>query len=171
MRLSAEEFDALFEDFERECLHLEMRDAYGTETELPLLAKWRAGEPDDLEWLRGWCDTLRRGTSQGKVFRRVMVVSEPLSEYQRWAHSVTQPMIDAGEDMRWLPRRLASSIAVPGNDFFLIDNRLVVFMHYSGDGKIVDIATSSDSGDIELCRSAFDAVWSLAVPHRDYTPT
>jgi hypothetical protein len=34
-------------------IHLETRDAYGTETELPHMAKWRAGEPDDFEWLQG----------------------------------------------------------------------------------------------------------------------
>jgi hypothetical protein len=35
--------------FEREALHLEMRDAYGTAVELPYMAKWERGEPDDLE--------------------------------------------------------------------------------------------------------------------------
>ena len=51
MYLSQEAFDRLFEDFEHESLHLEMRDSDGTEAELPQLARWAAGEPDDL---RGW---------------------------------------------------------------------------------------------------------------------
>jgi hypothetical protein len=38
-------------------LHLEMRDAYGTEVELPHMAQWAAGEPDDLAWLDDWCAT------------------------------------------------------------------------------------------------------------------
>lgn len=169
--LSREEFDALFENVERESLHLEMRDSYGTPTELPHMAKWAAGEPDDLGWLQGWCDTLRRGTSAGKVFRRALIVSEPLNDYQRWAHSVTQPLVDAGEDIRWVPRRLTSSIALPGNDFYLLDGRLVVFMHYAGNGMPTDVVTSADPPDIELCRSAFEAVWQLAIPHGDYQPT
>ena len=55
-----EEFEELLHrGFEREALHLEMRDAYGTAVELPHMAKWAGGEPDDLEWLQGWCATLR----------------------------------------------------------------------------------------------------------------
>ncbi len=56
--ISEDEFDRLLTSFEREALHLEMRDAYGTAVELPHMAKWAAGEPDDLQWLeifKGWC--------------------------------------------------------------------------------------------------------------------
>jgi hypothetical protein len=171
VQISQEEFDALFRSLSQESLHLEMRDCYGTEAELPHMAKWAAGEPDDLEWLQDWCDTLRKGVAAGKSFRRALIVSEPLSDYQRWAYSVTQPLVDAGEDIRWVPRRYVSSIALPGNDFYLIDGSVAVFMHYSGSGATTDIRTSSDPADIDLCRSAFDAVWRLAIRHGDYRPS
>ena len=170
MGLSYEEFDALFDQFEREALHLEMRDSYGTEIELPYMAKWAAGEPDDLEWLRGWCDLVRDATRSGKTFRRAHVVSEPLSDYQRWSHSVMQPHVDAGEDVRWVPRRLVSSIPFPGNDFWMFDNSLVVFHHYAGNGQNIDFTTSTDPADIRLCRAALEAVWKLAIPHTEYHP-
>ncbi|MEV2276069.1 DUF6879 family protein [Nocardiopsis sp. NPDC049922] len=170
MRITQQEFHDLFEEFESECLHMETRDAYGTQAEIEPFSKWLAGEPDDFEWLQGWCDTLRRGVAQGKVLRRACVVSEPLSEYQRWAYSVTQPLVDAGEDIRWVPRRSVSSIPFPGNDFYLIDGCKVVFMHYSGEGATEDIVISTSQSDIDLCRAAFDSAWSLAVPHRDYKP-
>ena len=105
-----------------------------------------------------------------KVYRRVHVVSEPLSDYQRWSYSIMQPHVDAGTDMRWMPRRRVSSIAFPGNDFWLFDGRLVVFHHYAGNGASIDFTTSTDRGDIELCTSAFEAVWTLAIPHQDYRP-
>ncbi len=79
-------------------------------------------------------------------------------------------MVDAGEDIRWVPRRLVSSVAIPGNDFYLVDNRLVVFLTYSGGGLDAGKFTSSDPADIQLCRSSFDAVWKLSLPHRDYHP-
>lgn len=168
MKITQEEFNDLFERFEVECLHMEMRDSYGTQSEILPFLKWATGDPDDFEWLQGWCGTLRRGVEQKKVFRRALVVSEPLSEYQRWAHSTTQPLVEAGEDIRWVPRRLVSSIAFPGNDFYLIDGRKVVFMHYSGEGATEEIVVSTSRSDIDLCRTAFEAVWDLAVPHRDY---
>lgn len=168
--ITDDEFDRLLTDFARESVHLETRDAYGTQVELPHMAKWAAGVPDDLEWLQGWCTTLREHAAAGKTVRRARVVSEPLSDYQRWSHSIAAPMVDAGEDIRWVPRRLVSSIGIPGNDFYLFDDRLVVFLIYAGDGLAADKVTSTDPHDIGLCRSAFDAVWELSIPHRDYKP-
>ena len=151
-------------------MHLEMRDSYGTETELPQMARWAAGEPDDLAWLRPYCDQVRANVAAGKIYRRAHVVSEPLSDYRRWSHSVVQPMVDAGDDIRWIPRRLVSSIAFPGNDFWMLDNRLVIFHHYAGNGTNIDFTTSTDPHDIELCRSSFEAVWPLGIPHNEYQP-
>ncbi|MGH3737762.1 MAG: DUF6879 family protein [Micromonosporaceae bacterium] len=166
--ISEAEFDRLLTDFDHEAIHLETRDAYGTEVELPHLAQWMAGEPDDLRWLEGWCDTLRAHVRAGRTVRRARIVSEPLSDYQRWSYSIAAPMVAAGEDIRWVPRRLVSSIALPGNDFYLFDNRLALFLIYAGNGLATDRLTSTDPLDITLCRSAFESVWRLAIPHSDY---
>jgi hypothetical protein len=168
--LTDEEFDGLLTSFEHDAIHLETRDAYGTEIELPHMAQWAAGEPDNLEWLQGWCDTLLSAGKTGKSVRRVRIVSEPLSDYQRWSYSIAQPMVNAGEDIRWVPRRLVSSVAFPGNDFYLFDGRLVVFLLYSGNGLAAGKLTSTDPGDIRLCRSSFEAAWKLSIRHRDYNP-
>jgi len=164
------EFETLLANFESSAAHLETRDAYGTAVELPHLAKWAAGEPDDLAWLKDWCDTLREHTKAGRAVRRARIVSEPLSDYQRWSYSIAHPMVAAGEDIRWVPRRLVSSVALPGNDYYLLDDHLVIFLHYAGNGLAVDRVTSTEPADIQLCRSAFDAVWRLSLPHSDYQP-
>jgi hypothetical protein len=168
--LNYNEFRSLFARFEREAIHLEMRDSYGTAIELRHLARWASGEPDDLEWLHPWCEQVRRHVAEGKLYRRVHVVSEPLSEYQRWSHSIMQPHVDAGTKMRWMPRRQVSEIAFPGNDFWMFDRRLVVFHHYAGNGTNIDFTTSERPAAIELCSRAFEAVWPLAIPHEDYNP-
>jgi len=168
--ISQEEWDGLFRTVERSAVHLEMRDSYGTEVELPHIAKWEKGEPDDDEWLQPWLGMVRRSVQAGKSWRRAQVVSEPLSDYQRWAHRVTDTVVTSGEDIRWVSRRLVSSIPFPGNDFWLFDDRLIVFLHFAGNGLIVDRQLSTDPADVELCRSAFEAVWKLAVPHHDYKP-
>ncbi|MGW0502185.1 DUF6879 family protein [Micromonospora sp. NPDC003241] len=168
--ISEGEFARLLVSFERDAIHLETRDAYGTAVELPYMAKWAAGEPDDLTWLEGWCESLREHVKAGRSVRRARIVSEPLSDYQRWSYSIAQPMVDAGEDIRWVPRRLVSSLGLPGNDYYLFDDRLAVFLIYAGNGLAVDRVVSTDPADLRLCRSAFEAVWQLAIPHRDYQP-
>ena len=168
--ITEEEFDELLHrGFEREALHLEMRDAYGTAVELPHMAKWASGETDDLGWLQGWCATLREHVQAGRSVRRARVVSEPLSDYQRWSYTIADPMVEAGEDIRWVPRRLVSSVALPGNDFYLFDDRLALFLLYTGNGLSAGMLSSADPADLRLCRSAFEAVWKLSVPHREYT--
>jgi hypothetical protein len=125
---------------------------------------------DDLEWLQGWCAALRELTGAGKSVRRARIVSEPLSDYQRWSYSIAQAMVGAGEDIRWVPRRLVSSVAIPGNDFYLFDGQLAVFLLYTGNGLNAGMLASRDTADVQLCRDSFDAVWDLAIPHRDYQP-
>jgi hypothetical protein len=165
-----DEFEGLLASFGQEAIHLEMRDAYGTAIELPHMAKWARGEPDDLEWLQGWCVMLREHVKVGKSVRRARVVSEPLSDYQRWSYSIAGPMVQAGEDIRWVPRKLVSSVALPGNDFYLFDDQLAVFLLYSGNGLSAGMLSSSDPADIRLCRSAFEAVWKLSILHSEYQP-
>jgi Family of unknown function (DUF6879) len=167
--VSEEQFgELLARGFGREAVHLEMRDSYGTVAELPHMARWAAGERDDLGWLQEWCGTLREHMRAGRSVRRARVVSEPLSDYQRWSYSIAGPMVEAGEDIRWVPRRLVSPVALPGNDFYLFDDRLAVFLLYAGNGLAAGRVGSADPAVLRLCRSAFEAVWELSVPHREY---
>ena len=169
--ITDEEFDRLLTSgFERTAVHLETRDAYGTDTELPYLAKWRAGEHDDLEWLQGWASTLRGHMGAGRTVRRARVVSEPLSDYQRWSHSIAHVMVGAGEDIRWVPRRRVSAVLLPGNDYYLLDDRQVIWLHYAGSGLGVEKVLSDDPAEVELCRTAFEAAWRHAIRHSEYTP-
>lgn len=169
--VSDEEFSSLLSGgFATEAVHLETRDAYGTAVELPYMAKWAIKEPDDLRWLQGWCATLQDHVKAGRSVRRVRVVSEPLSDYQRWSHSIAWPMVEAGEDIRWVPRQLVSAVGIPGNDFYLFDGQLAVFLLYAGNGLSAGMMKTADTAVTELCRRAFDAVWELSIPHRDYHP-
>ncbi len=78
--------------------------------------------------------------------------------------------MEAGEDIRWVPRRRVSSVALPGNDFYLFDDRLAVFLLYAGNGLATGKLRSADPADLRLCRSAFEAAWELSIPHREYEP-
>lgn len=168
--ITYEQFQELTASIKRSSVHLETRDAYGTEAELPHMARWAAGEPDDLDWLQDWCNKVKDHVAEGRTLRRLKIVSEPLSDYQRWASTVIGPIVDAGEDIRWVPRRLVSSVLIPGNDYYVLDNELVVFLHYAGSGLNSAITTSTDPADVERCTAAFEQVWSLAIPHGEYEP-
>lgn len=168
--ITADDLSELTGNFQRSMVHLETRDAYGTETELPYMAKWAAGEPDDFAWLQDWCQKIRGHVSAGRTVARAKIVSEPLSDYQRWAYGVFTPIAESGEDVRWVPRRTVSAICIPGNDYYLFDDERVVFLHYTGSGVNTSFTTTTDPEVVEMCSTAFKKVWALSIPHRDYKP-
>lgn len=100
--------------------------------------------------------------------RRARIVSEPVTEYIRYEHSGTFTNIAAGEEIRWLPRRQASDLALPGTDFWLFDDTWVHWNHFTGDGADAGDEITDDSAAARLCASAFDAVWARAIPHETY---
>ena len=150
-------------------MHLEMRDAYTPSD--PQFLDWLAGRPVPEPALPDWHALVRASVARGVRFRRARVVSEPLAPYIRFEHFITDATnIGAGEDVRWLPRRVASDLCLPGNDFWLFDDRLIRFHHFSGEGEVVEDELCADPAVIRMCSAAFEAVWGRAVPHADYRP-
>jgi hypothetical protein len=151
----------------RTAVHLEMRDSYDPET--PQYQEWLAGKPRPVPASPAWYDLVREHTARGVRFRRARVVSEPVSDYIRFEHEATAGLnVAAGEEVRWLPRRHASDLCLPGNDFWLFDDRLVRFHHFDGDGRVVEDELCDDRAVIDMCSAAFEAVWERAVPHANY---
>jgi hypothetical protein len=117
----------------------------------------------------GYIAVVRDAVRRGVRVQRARIIGEPVSAYVRWEHSLTGSVnVAAGEQVRWLPRRLASTLALPGNPYWVFDDRLVRFTVFDGDGEVAGQQYSEDSGVIMACRAAFEAVWDLATPHEDY---
>jgi hypothetical protein len=172
MAQSLSSFADLIRSVERSAVHLEMRDGYAIGTEDEGFAAWRRGhrlDPEDREsWWRPWLDLVQEVTAKGVAVRRARIVGEPHSEYIRYEHSFTFTNVAAGEEVRWLPRRQASDLALPGNDFWLFDDRLVQFNIFDGDGSWVHTDESHEPAVAERCSAAFRSVWERAVPHDKY---
>ncbi|MFB7030828.1 MULTISPECIES: DUF6879 family protein [unclassified Streptomyces] len=173
MAQSLGDFTDLIRSAERSAVHLETRDVYAVPNEDERFAAWRRGhrlDPDDrASWWRPWLDVVQEITAKGVRLRRARIVSEPPSEYIRYEHSFTFTNIAAGEEIRWLPRRSASGLALPGNDFWLFDGELVQFNVFDGEGHWVHTDRTDDRATAGLCSDAFEAVWERAVPHAEYT--
>lgn len=166
-------FDELLDSAQHSALHLEMRDVYAVSEENEHFATWKkTGErPVDTQapYWRPWVELVRRTVGRGVAVRRARIVSEPVTDYIRYEYAGTPVNIAAGELVRWLPRRRASDIALPGNDFWLIDERLVRWNHFTGGGASAGGEMSDDPAVARLCATAFEAVWDRAIPHEEYT--
>ncbi|MET9398611.1 DUF6879 family protein [Kitasatospora sp. NPDC002965] len=167
------DFSALLKGAQRTAVHLEMRDFYGLAGETDEIEEFkRSGKVDldpDSEGWSEWVPLVRETVGRGVSLRRARVVSEPVTDYIRWEHALTPVNIAAGEQVRWLPRRLASDIALPGNDLWLIDERLVLFHWFAGDGEWAGHEYTEDPATVAMVSTAFETVWQRAVPHNRYT--
>lgn len=171
--LGPEQWADLLGSCQRTASHLEMRDWYSAADEKErfdrFLATGRRDHAAEARERQAWLDLIRRTTSTGVRVRRARIVSEPVTDYIRFEWHGAGPSIEAGEELRWLPRRLASAIALPGNDFWLLDEHTAMFNHFSGDGVPLGQEITDNRAAVELCRTAFESVWQQAEPHGQYT--
>lgn len=169
------EFSEVLATAEHSAVHLEMRDVYNVDSEREEFAAWRDGFrynlADRSSWWRPWLDLMQETIARGVVVRRARIVSEPVSAYIRYEYDGTFANVAAGEQVRWLPRRRATGIALPGNDFWLFDDHTVVVNHFTGDGQSAGPEVIRNAPDLaKLCTTAFETVWDRTIPHEEYKP-
>jgi hypothetical protein len=172
--ISEEKRDHFLTTFTHEAVHVEMRDVYATDVERDRFATWLRGEPLDpvseAEWWRPWFELMRHNNDAGKALKRLRIVSEPVTDYIRFEWLDAAQLVAAGEDVRWLSRRSASTLLLPGNDFWMFDRQTVAFTHFSGDGHVLDHEVTADANIVQMCATAFETAWKMAIPHNKYKP-
>lgn len=114
---------------------LELRQVYAMPDEQEDLAAFARGELPPLDYHYGWLDTVAEAVTAGKTFRRVRVVTRPLSFYTRWEFVWGYDWnVKAGEDIRILDVTDGTGSQLPDHDFWLFDETTVVKLLYQPDG-------------------------------------
>lgn len=174
MSSTLNEFRTHLDAAQRSAVHLEMRDSYAVGDEAEDFANWKATgvrdvDPDTVNW-KPWVSTVAETISRGIVMRRARIVSTPVSQYIAFEHAGTPVNVGAGEQVRWLARRDASGIALPASDLWIFDETTVMFNHFDGTGDWAEspLEVTRDPAVVELCRTAFEAVWARATPHDEF---
>lgn len=162
----------LMEAAQHSAVFLQMRDLYNVSYEADDFATWqrtgrREFDPNSEYWA-SWVDLVSRAVARGVAIRRARIVSEPVSDSIRYMHEGVVVNIGAGEQVRWLPRRRASDLALPGNDFWLFDEKWIHWNHFAGDGSGTGGEVTDDPATAKLCATAFETVWSRGIPHDQY---
>ena len=172
MSQSVGRFAEIMAGVRHSAVHLEMRDYYGVEDEMKHFAAFQRGTwamAAERADRRAWLDLVAEAVGRGVSVRRARIVSTTVSDYIRYEHAGTQMNIEAGEQVRWLARRSVSDLGLPGNDFWLFDDRLVQFNVFDGLGRWVGTDFSEEPDVVRLCSAAFESVWERAVPHAEFT--
>jgi hypothetical protein len=155
----------------RSAFRLELLDRYDVESDGVDFARYLRGEPEPTpERKQPWLDRLQREREAGILNHRVHVLRTPLTDYLRyeceWGYA---PNAAAGEDIRILDlaeRQLPACTRLAhlvDHDFWLIDNRHAIRMHYDDDGRFLGAEPVPDS-QLARYQHARDAAIAAAEP-------
>ncbi|MDL4770708.1 DUF6879 family protein [Actinomadura xylanilytica] len=166
------DFAALAAAAERSVIRFECRDAYDV-TEAARFEEWR--ESGDIAVvdhdLEEFGDIVREATRRGVRWRRVRIISRPMSEYMKWEHAVTHANIAVGEDIRWLWRDQAADLLVPAADCWVFDDRVIRWNFQRGDDSNPRVYSfNSDPRVARDIAGSFETAWNRATPHAEFKP-
>lgn len=168
MRLEGEAWSRYFTGFTLSAFRLEVRQVYTMPDEEDDLQAFKEGQLPPPDYHYGWLDTVARAVSLGKTFRRVRIVTRPLSFYTRWefvwgyAYNVA-----AGEDIRILDVTGLPAPELPDHDFWLFDEATVVKLLYNPDGTQIG-RELVEHPDLATYLAWRNAAWKQAIPFTDY---
>lgn len=161
-------FRHLFQEHQS-AFHLETEDSYGPTDENEQMQRFLAGEPIIYpEGWQSWDRFIQDITTAGKVVRRLRIVTEPHTDYTRFLLHHTDRNVEAGEDVRYLPRHLINETDYTTDDWWLFDNGPLAFTVFDPGGEFVGGAVTTDSVIIDRCIKVRDNLWPLGIPFDTY---
>ncbi|MGH3714734.1 MAG: DUF6879 family protein [Micromonosporaceae bacterium] len=148
---------------------LELLDRYEVESDGGDFARYLRGDPAPApERKQPWLDRLAAAQKAGIHNQRVHVLATPLTDYLRyeceWGYAWN---VRAGEDIRIIDTSEHPVPELPvDHDFWLIDDRHAVVMHYDMDGRFLGAEPESPApyliarDRLEAASESFQAWWA-----------
>jgi len=169
------DLSACFDLFERSAFRLEVLPAYavgGAEEER--LRAFRLGLPRPERSVRTspWLARIARTAAEGKSWRRVRVLSQPLTEYQRYQLVGYQESAAAGDVIRVADRSAHPELAALDRDFWLFDadgpRPFAALMSYDEVDSYLGSEITTAAAAIEHCKAGQRLAERFAVPLDNY---
>jgi len=95
-------------------------------------------------------------------------VSEPLAEYVRYALRGTRQTVEAGEDVRYLPRARANELDLPDHDFWLFDDARLALLHFTADDRPLGAALVTEPDMVEQHRAWLELAAEHTIPYAEF---
>ena len=127
--------------------------------------RWLEGATEPT-WTRKqpWLDTLRKERENGQISTRVRILSNQVTDYERYACGFGYRYNGEYEDIRVLHR---GEHEIPADlierDFWIIGHSIVVTMYYDQHGRL-DGAEVANPGELADHLRTRDAAWAAAEP-------
>lgn len=164
---AAEDFAALFPTVQRSSWRWECQGWYAVD--MPDVDRWLRREPAiETDEDRSWIDYISSLHAAAIPFRRVRMITEPITDYLRWMLTTSDRNVAAGEDIRWIDQRQVVDLGPPDYDFYIFDDDRVVILRFDPAKELVGVELDDSPDIVEQHQQWRDHVWPLATPHADY---
>lgn len=167
--ISFEEFGGMFSSFRHSAWRLETRRRYASDEETDTYQEFlRTGT---VQWGTGdaWCENRKRQAAAGKRVERVRLLDAPPTEGQRYLLDNARRNEQVGEAIRTLPRTVADELALPAEDFWIFDARVVALLRFDDADAMTGVELITNPIDVTRYCQAREAAWHHAVPYDQAT--
>ncbi|MFJ6697153.1 DUF6879 family protein [Streptomyces sp. NPDC091272] len=168
MRLDGDAWRAVFDSFQREAWRFEAQPTYTMPSEAENVARFLRGEPKPADHNARWHERVRNYTASGRRVGRVRVVTQPLTDYQRYQFAWGIPgNIAAGEDIRILDVTDEDrGLPLGGVDWWLFDEERLVQLRFRADGTQID--RRCHEGELAPYREWKRVALASSIPFQQY---
>lgn len=157
-------FRHLFQTFKHTAWRLETRRGYASDRQDPDYQAFLATGTSPCAPDEPWFINIRAQTKAGKRVERVRVAENPPTTEQMFLLDYARHNAAAGEDIRYLWRQDAERAALPSEDFWIFDSRLVALLHFDDDDTLLDIELITEPSEVVRFAMVRDAAMHHAVP-------
>lgn len=147
--IGLEEFDRLFTRFEHTAWRLETRRRYASDELTETYTQFTHGASVNWDGVdTAWCFERRDQVALGKRFDRVRIVDDPPTPGQFYLLDNARRNSVVGERIHNLRREDADRLALPAEDFWLFDSRLVALLNFDDTDNLVDVELITQPAEV-----------------------
>ncbi len=165
------EVEQLFTHFRYTAFRLETLQTYDASYETEPFRQFLSNEKDEIpEKLTNWAADVQAGIAAGRRYERVHVVTEPLSDYIRFACAWGyRRNVTAGEKIRILPVREGEwPEGLPHLDYWLFDSHRLLWMNYAADSSLRSTELVDDPEWVVAANAWRDHAMQRSIPFAEY---
>lgn len=167
--IGLDEFDRLFTQFKYTAWRLESRRRYASDEQTETYAQFLRGEAVNWDGVDAeWCAERREQTALGKKYQRVRIVDDPPTPGQLYLLDNAKRNSSVGEVIHCLRREDADRLALPDEDFWLFDSRLVARLNIDDDDQLLNVELITEPAEVLRYTQARDAAMHQAVPYEEF---
>ncbi|RDG37239.1 DUF6879 family protein [Streptomyces corynorhini] len=157
-------FRRLFENFKHTAWRLETRRGYASDRQDPDFQAFLATGSSPCDPNEPWFVNIRARTNAGKTVSRVRITDNPPTKEQLFLLDYARHNASVGEDIRYMWREDADRGALPAEDFWIFDSRLVALLHFDDEDNLLNIELVTEPAEVVRYAVARDAAMYDALP-------